>query len=287
MVALATKLRNAKPDEPVKTAPSVIHVKDNGRDDRYFARAVSKSFDLLDLLSRAGASLSLNELAAQVDLTKSSTFRLLQTLRALGYVSQDSETRYSLEAENWISPAVQTKNALLAVARDQARDLRTRFQETVSLAVLYANHIEVVLGFESPRMIRMANTLGGIIPPHASSLGKAILAFQPQQVQSRLIHSYGIRRFTEHTITDEVALLEELALVRRQGHAVEDEEAFLDGCCVGCPIFAGRSSAVAAISTSMPKFRFPQGDELKSMIASLKDTARAISDSLQNQLRAR
>jgi DNA-binding IclR family transcriptional regulator len=255
--------------------------------NRYYSRAVGKSFELIDLLNRAHGALSLTELASRIGLTKSSTFRLLFTLQALRHVKQDDEGKYRLAVENWISPSAQITNTLITVAKEPSQSLRTRFQETVSLAVLYTNHIEVVQGFESPRVIRMANTLGGIIPPHASSLGKAITAFQTEQVQSKLIHSYGIRRFTDHTITDEVAVMAELAQVRTKGFAIEDEEAFVDGCCVGCPIFAGGEIAVAALSMSMPKFRLPQGKGLDSLIADVRSTANIISDNLKVRLGSR
>lgn len=250
-------------------------------EDRYFSRAVAKSFELIELLNKAGGSLSLTDLAVKVGLTKTSTYRLLFTLVSLRHVKQDEGGRYFLATENWISPSVQIANALTAIAKEPAQALRTRFQETVSLAVLYANHIEVILGFESPRVIRMANTLGGIIPPHASSLGKAIAAFQSETVRTKLIHSYGIRRFTEHTLTDEEALIEGLAEVRRKGYAFEDEEAFLDGCCIGCPIFAGNNTAVAGISISMPKFRLPPKKEREKMIAELQRAAAEISERLR------
>lgn len=255
-------------------------------DDRYFSRAVGKSFDLLGLLNRVGTPLPLNELSRQVGLTKSSTFRLLHTLQTLHYVNRDTEGRYSVAAESWISASVQITNTLVRIAKDPARALNMRFQETINLAVLYANHIEVVQVFESPRIIRMANTLGGIIPPHASSLGKAITAFQPEQVQSKLIHSYGIRHLTAYTITDEAAVFRDLAQTRKQGFAREDEEAFLEGCCLGCPIFAGGENAVAAISTSMPKSRMPQGEAQTKMISDLQSAARALSSELARSLPA-
>jgi IclR family acetate operon transcriptional repressor len=250
-------------------------------EDRYFSRAVGKAFELIELLNKAGGPMSLTELANKVGLTKTSAYRLLFTLVSLRHAKQDGNGHYLLAAENWISPSVQIANALRSIAREPAQALRTRFQETVSLAVLYSNHIEVILGFESPRIIRMANTLGGIIPPHASSLGKAITAFQAEAVCSKLIHSYGIRKFTEHTITDEEALVEELGEVRRRHYAFEDEEAFLDGCCLGCPIFAGSDTAVAAISISMPKFRLPAKKERDKMVAELQKAAEEISERLR------
>ena len=115
-------------------------------------------FKLLDLLNRAGAALSLNELASQVKLTRSSTFRLLYTLQKSDHVFQDGEGKYSIAIENWISSSRQVANALLKVAPVRAKELHAKFHESVSLAVFFQNHIEVVQVFESPQAVRMANS---------------------------------------------------------------------------------------------------------------------------------
>jgi IclR family acetate operon transcriptional repressor len=269
-----------------KAAKTIVHPLATSveHNDRYFSRAVGKSFQLLDLLNRAGAALSLNELASQVKLTRSSTFRLLYTLQKLHYVFQDGEGKYSIAIENWISSSRQVANALLKVAPVRAKELHAKFHESVSLAVFFQNHIEVVQVFESPQAVRMANSVGDIIPPHASSLGKAVTAFQTEEARMKLIKSYGIRRFTEHTITDQATLMRELATIREKGFAYEEEEAFLDGCCVGCPIFGNGEAAVAAISISMPKSRLPNGEKLKIMISDLQMTARKISEDLNKHM---
>lgn len=62
------------------------------------------------------------------------------------------------------------------------------------LAVLFDNHIEVVAVIESPDLIKMSQTVGRIIPPHASSLGKALTAFQPEAVQERLPRTESSRK---------------------------------------------------------------------------------------------
>jgi DNA-binding IclR family transcriptional regulator len=246
----------------------------------YFSRAVGKAFEILEYLNRSGDSMSLTELSRAVSLTKTSALRLIGTLVSLGHVKQGADGRYILSAENWTGSAAQLANVVATAAREPALSLRSRYQETVSIAVLCTNHIEVIESFESPRIIRMANVVGGIIPPHASSLGKAILAFQPQARQHKLIHSYGLRRFTDHTLTDEETLFAALGDIRKGGFAMEDEEAFLDGCCVGVPIFGGADAAVAAISVSMPKFRFPNKKDREKMITELRQTGAEISQRL-------
>ena len=79
----------------------------------------------------------------------------------------------------------------------------------------------------------MGNTVGRIVPPHASSLGKAVAAFQSEDVRDRLVRSYGIHRFTEHTVTDEVELKLEFERVRSRGYSTDEEESVLEGCCFG------------------------------------------------------
>ena len=87
------------------------------------------------------------------------------------------------------------------------------------MAALFENHVEVVAVFESKQLMRMTNTPGRILPPNASSLGKAVTAFQPAGIGEKLVRSYGTHRFTANTITDEIELREEFARIREQGFA--------------------------------------------------------------------
>ena len=149
---------------------------------------------MLASCARARQPLSLNELTLRIELAKSSVFRMLHTLEVSGYIERDPSGRYTVAADlrawapascgpRWSTPRC-----------PPLRDLSREFRETVSLAMRFENRIEVVATIESPQLIRMGNTVGRIVPPHASSLGKAITAFQPEDVRERLIRSYGIHR---------------------------------------------------------------------------------------------
>ncbi len=246
---------------PDVAAPVARQSPDETEEGQYFSRAVSKAFYILNFLNLSQEPVSLNEMAARAGLTKTSCFRLLHTLERLRYIAQGPDSRYSIAESNWGSPSAQIANALLRSSQPIARALSEACGESVSIAVLFTNHIEVVQSFESSRVLRMANTVGRILPPHASSLGKAIAAFQPEAVRRKLLVSYGLQRFTPNTITDESKLREEFKKIRKQEYAYEGEESTWDGCCFGAPIFVGHAGeqnpAVAAISVSMPKSRKP------------------------------
>ncbi len=270
------KTRQAKSrggaDKSVEKAP---------RDGRYFSRAVGKAIQMLELLSRNGAPMSLVELSKQTQLTKSSAFRLLQTLETLHYIRRDANGHYLPSHENSAVVSSQYVNALALAAREPMRRLNMEFGETVSLAVLLHNHIEVVHVIESANLIRMTNIAGRILPPHASSMGKVITAWQDAETQKRLLQSYGLVRYNENTIVDENAIEAEYERIRARGYSTDAEESNLGGSCFGMAIFAAPGKVDAAISLSMPTSRMP-ADEARQqrIVQALRDAAGEISRKL-------
>ena len=237
--------------------------------DQYFSRAVEKAMTALECIRRSPHPLSLTELAATLALTKASAFRLLYTLEALHYLCKTEDGRY-------FAPPNGSHHELVRRGADPLKRLGLEFGETASMAGLLVNHIEVVLVFESPQLMRMANTPGRIVPPNASSLGKAITAFQPPEISEKLVRSYGIYSFTPTTITDEIALREEFAKVRQQGFAEDLEESVPGGRCFAAPILRSNGFAIGAVSLSLPMMRFRDEAQREEILAGVRETARAI-----------
>jgi IclR family acetate operon transcriptional repressor len=250
------------------------------RDDKYFSKVIGKAFDILRILRAAPQPLSLNELTLRVGLAKSSVFRMLHTLEVSGYAERDASGRYTASGGVRAWGREQLVEDLVDVAGPHMRALSREFGETVSLAVRFDNRIEVVSTIESRQLIRMGNIVGRILPPHASSLGKAITAFQPEERRESLIHSYGLHRFTTHTIVDERELKQELERVRRQGYSLDAEESALEGTCFGAPIRGGDGTVIGALSLSMPKMRLASEQHRKTIVSAIVRAAEEISASL-------
>ena len=250
------------------------------RDDKYFSKVIGKALDIIGILRASGAPLSLNDLTLRVDLAKSSVFRILHTLEVAGYLERDALGRYSLSAELQPWGPGQLRARLVRLAVPRLKELNREFGETVSLAMRFDNRIEVVATIESSQLIRMGNTVGRILPPHASSLGKAITANQTEEVRERLVRSYGLHRFTDHTTTDERELKREFERVRQQGYSSDLEESVMEGCCFGAPVGGPDGSGIAAVSVSTPKMRMR--DEVRErLIEALRRTADAVSHDLR------
>jgi DNA-binding IclR family transcriptional regulator len=254
----------------------------DAEDSPYFSRAVGKAFKLLDVVRNSESALSLNELASQIQLTKSSTFRLLHTLESLHYLRRDEQGHYHLEGNQHSGLLASSVQKLQAAAAKPMRSLSMKFRETISLAVLMGNRIEVVDVIDSPHLVRMSNVIGRILPPHASSMGKAITAFQSAKVREQLLVSYGSTVFTPNTITDRLELEKNFEQIRSTGVSCDDEENTLGGFCYGIPIVQSGNKVEAAISLSMPKPRLPREQvERQEMLDALHQAAEEIANALQ------
>jgi len=271
---------------PVKEIAPGRKVHSEGREDahvrnQYFSRAVSKALEALVLLNAKQGPMSLNEIARAVQLSKTSAFRLLRTLESVGYLVSSGWGQYGLAPGTHSVVSPQFVSQLLRVASPHLQELSRDLHETTSLAALFDNRVEVVAVVESSHAVRMTNVIGLIVPPNASSLGKVVTAFQPDERREKLLRSYGTWRFTDNTIVDRNELDREFARVRAQNFAVDREETVPDGICFGVPIRGESTEVTAAVSVSIPKMRLRDAKHEKAIVAAIT----AVADRISTELR--
>ena len=247
---------------------------------RYYSRAIRNALAILEMLEMSDAPLSLASIARQAGLPKSSVFRTLCTLEIDGYIERLEGDRFFVARGASSSPQRMVRRVVEA-CEGPMKALSQEFRETISLAFVFENRIEVAAVIDSPHRVSMGNMVGDMIPPHASSLGKCLAAQQTEAHRLRLLRAFGMVRFTPRTTTDETALNKELDLVRARGYATDLEESVMGGCCLSAPVFAPQNRAVAAMSISMPKMRF---EHPKRLVAAVKEAAAAASKALAKSL---
>jgi len=263
----------SKAAEPAKSA--------RGK-DQYFSRAVAKALEALEVLQAGDGPMALNEVAQRLELSKTSAFRLLRTLEVSGCLAASEGGKYALAPGVHAVVSTQTVARLRRAAIPRLQHLSRQLQETTSLAALFDNRIEVIAVVESPQQIRMSNVVGHILPPHASSLGKAITAFQTEERREKLLRSYGMYRFTDRTITDRAELEQEFARAREQRFAIDLEESVCDGHCFAVPIFGSAGDVGAAVSLSLPMARERDADHREAILEALRTMADQIAADLRN-----
>jgi DNA-binding IclR family transcriptional regulator len=97
--------------------------------------------------------------------------------------------------------------------------------------------------------------MGTSNPVYCTSMGKAMLAFQPPDVIDQIVSKIRFVRYTPKTLTSPDALLRALERVRRRGYAIDDQEIEMGVRCIGAPIFDEKRNAIAAVSVSGPASR--------------------------------
>lgn len=221
-------------------------------------QTIEKASEVLALFNREHAEWGVREVAEALGLAKSSAHDLLTSLEQVGLLGKSDEGRYRL---GWrlvtLSETLLATTELRREARPILEELAEQYRETIHLAVLDDTKVVYVDKLEGKQAVRVELTaLGTRLYAHCSALGKVLLAYEPEENVKRIIKVEGLPRFTANTITEANELEQTLVKVRKQGYATDQEEILPDLCCIGAPIHDHTGHVVAAISMSLPAYRF-------------------------------
>jgi DNA-binding IclR family transcriptional regulator len=165
---------------------------------------------------------------------------------------------------------------LQAVARPILWELWKSTQETVNLAVLDQGTVLYVDVIESPHEFRLSSRVGTRRSLHVTALGKALAAFLPPEVRDNVLSTITFQQATSKTIMNLLQFRQDLEKIRRQGFAVDDEEAVQGARCVSAPILNSDREPIAAVSVSGPVTRVSP-DQVGVLAEAVCDAARSIS----------
>jgi DNA-binding IclR family transcriptional regulator len=245
----------------------------------YTIQSVARALDVLIWLSEHEGRDRITDLAQALGCSKNTAFRLLYTLMERNFVRQSEDASYQLTFRLLtLGESVLGTTELHHLARPSIQELARQCGETVSLAVLEGDEIiylDRVLG-SSP--FTTAYSIGSRAPACTTALGKAILAFSPEDVVERCLHD-GLRSRTPHTITSPDRLRLKLREAARCCYALDNQENVLGVRCVGAPIFDRKGRVQAAISISGLAAHFSD-ERVQELIEPLLQTARSISAQL-------
>jgi IclR family acetate operon transcriptional repressor len=224
--------------------------------DRHSIQSVDRALYLLETIAEAGGEATLTDLATRTGLNISTCHHLLATLIQRGFAAKVPGRRlYALG-----SRIIALSHACLQVdlprrAQPYLEAINRATGETVHLAALQGDNVMTLAVREARHAVRVdTGKIGRVEAPHATSVGKAMMAWLPED-EIRRILGQSLKRFTDKTITDFPELLESLRHVRRNGYAIDREE-FLPGViCVGAAIRDQAGTVIGAISASTPAMR--------------------------------
>lgn len=234
---------------------------------------MTNALRILREFTPAERSLGVSDLARRLGIAKSTTHRLLATLGAEGFVRQNSDGQYSLGLVLWELGSMMVGGlGLREVAHPILERLRNETGETTHLAILEGSDVVYIDRFESPATLQLFRRLGLRMPAHATSTGKAILAFSPPAVAERIALD-GLRRLAPGTITRKNQFARRLREIRERGWVISYEESEAGVASAGAPIFDHLGAVAGAVSVAGPISRLPEDslDELGRKVRAAAD----------------
>ena len=251
-------------------------------------QSVDRALQIIETLAEDDEGYRLSDLAVRTGLSTSTAHRLLTTLEKRRFVQFDPTcSKWHVGAQSFAVGATFTRRRnVVAQAVPYLRRLRDRTRETANLAVVDDEAIMVLTRVESREIMRSLTKVGGRVAMVASGVGKAVLATYSDAEVGAIIRHHGMPRLTEKSIVRPGDLFKDLAAIRRQGYAVDNEEACMGLRCIAAVVYNDCSEPLAAISVSGMTSRVSD-DRLPDLGRAVREVAEELTAALGGAMPAK
>ena len=194
------------------------------RKDSEYLSTLERGLSVLRSFTKERPEMTLSEVAAVTDLSPAVARRCLHTLVVLGYVGRKGKVfLLTPEVMGFASAFLESMN-LEEVVRPYLQEVRDKTGDSSSLAVLSEPDILYLVHVSTNRKIRLVAGFGTRFPAYPTSLGRVLLAYQPEDRIEAYLDRVQFEEFTDRTVTSKDELREILRQCRRQGYAsIQDE----------------------------------------------------------------
>ena len=226
-------------------------------------RPTARVLDVLELLSRTPAGLSLSEIARMLDVPKSTLSPIMHTLESRQFIMADPASgRFHIGLSTFFAGAAyQGEQPALDYIRSRMQYITDVCGETCHLGILSEGQVLYVAKVQSPHPVSLRSLVGRLLPAYCTGIGKSLLIHYTSD-ELHALYPDGLERHTPATITSFAVLEKELQDAVREGFTYEHGE-YTEGIeCVAVPLFASsQENPVAALSISVPAYRFNENVE--------------------------
>ena len=251
--------------------------------DAAAVRTLERGLHILRILGEH-SGLTLSDVARRAELSASTSYRLLQTLRMQGFAHlQEDAGLWQVGAQAFVTgSAYRGRGGVTLAARGIMEALVGETGETINLSVLQEGEVMYIHQAEGRGLMRAFTHIGARAPLHCTGAGKVLVAWQDAAELRATLGPGPYHAYTPHTLTTLAELLAHLETVRRQGYALDDEERELGVRCVALPVRDRGGRVVAALSLSAPSARLPAA-QVPPLAARLQQASGRISARLEER----
>ena len=257
------------------------------REPYHGTQAVARAVSILKTFESTTSGLTAVQIAAKLNLNRSTVHRLLSVLEAEGLVARDSTLNGDRHSAYRLGPTLVSLGGLAlrqinlrAIALPYLRALAQKSNETVDLEILVGAEVMIIEEVPAEHMLRVGvgDNIGSRYPAHTTSTGKLLLAGLSESELKATLPT-KLAALTPHTIVDKTTLRAQLDEARVKGWALSWEELEPGLAAVGAPIYGRDGESIAAVSISGPTARIERS-QIKNLAMLVMDTTRRIGREL-------
>lgn len=229
-------------------------------------QSVSRALEIVRCFQE-NPELGISEIAAAMDLSKSTVFGLVNTLLSYGYLDQVPGSRKYrlgtalLEWGDLVLSRIDIRNEAKGLCASLAADYHTN----VHIATFSDGEVIYLDKINRGDFLISSSAVGKRAPMYCTGVGKAMLAFLPEEYLDRYVFGKPLEKMTPHTITDRETLLLQLAETHRTRIAFDREEAEEGLSCIASPVLQRDGLPQIAVSLSFPYGKIREIDPDRAM----------------------
>lgn len=223
--------------------------------------AADRMLSVLEEVASAGRPVAVRDVAEALDLPKPTAHRLVNTLLERGLLARSIDRRAVTVGPKLTQLALEIlrSSVVQAPVRSVLRGVSTQLGETTNIGVLDGNEVVYLDRVEAEHWpLRLQFGVGSRVPLYCTAMGKLFVANLPEAQRERVVSATRFLKLTNNTIMDADRLREELALIREQGYAIDDEEFIVGVFCIAVPVRDARGRVIAGLAVQGPQARLPR-----------------------------
>ncbi|MEO5701899.1 MAG: IclR family transcriptional regulator [Casimicrobiaceae bacterium] len=248
----------------------------------YFVPGLRRGLRVLEILANEERPMSVADIAKQLDLTRSSVFRLTYTLLHMGFVEEVPGSKLLTLGPRVlnIGYAYLASKDLIEIARPEIEALRDRTSVSSHLAILDRREILYLSCMQTRSGFLSTMNVGTRLPAFGTPMGWLLLSELSARELAALFPESAFASLTEQTPRNLQELTQRIAASRAQGHAISHGAVEPGGSSIAAPIRDRNGHVVAALDISGPDTAFDLTVFATRDVKEVVDTARRISDCL-------
>jgi len=248
----------------------------------YKNRSVDRVLDILEVMLDSTSTMLLSEIASRVSLDKVTTFRFLKVLETRAYIFQDVHSkRYGVMPNRAF---FHSKSELSAITARLARAPVRQFYSDTGVEVSVGTQEGASVFYrrvDSGSASGLTYPQWGVLPAHATALGKTLLASRSDHEVTKLFEYTPLVAYTSRTIKSLPELSQQLVSVRERGYALAEREFVDDMTSIAVPIPISGMDSMLALSIILSADH-PKATQIDDLVEALKSTALVIQFVMEN-----